>query len=102
MSAQDFPIQQALRLLRTRLGVTQTEVDQRGGPDYRTISHWETGRKHPSLRLLAQHLAALECDFHDLQDALDQLGKHPGGLQSRLVTIEQRLSALELESRSAG
>ncbi len=95
MSEQDFPISQALRLLRVRVGVTQTRVAQQGGPDFRTISHWETGRKHPSLRLLAQYLAALECDFHDLQDELDHLGKRPGSLKSRLVDIEQRLGALE-------
>ncbi|MEM7586848.1 MAG: helix-turn-helix transcriptional regulator [Acidobacteriota bacterium] len=96
MNAPDVPISQALRLLRARLGVTQTELSQRGGPDYRTISHWETGRKYPSLKLLAQYLAVLECDFHDLQDALDQpLGEGPVGFRSRLEAVERRLSALE-------
>ncbi len=95
MSEPGFTIGQALRLLRIRVGITQVEAAQRGGPDFRTISHWETARKHPSTRLLAQYLAALGCDFHDLQDAFDQLGNRPGSLQNRLAAIERRLGALE-------
>ncbi|MCP3963663.1 MAG: hypothetical protein GY719_37985, partial [bacterium] len=41
--------------------------------DFRTISHWETARKLPSLPLLARYLGALGLSFHDLQDALDQV-----------------------------
>ena len=42
----------ALRVLRTRLKLTQTAIGQLpGAPDFRTISHWECSRKFPSLPL---------------------------------------------------
>ncbi len=90
----DLPIAQALRLLRESLEITQTEAGRRGDPDHRTISHWETGRKMPSLRLLMLYLGALDRDLHDLQIVFDQI-KGPGRLSKRLRTMEQRLGALE-------
>ena len=67
-------IADALRLLRTRKGLTQTAASQReGAPDFRTLSHWETRRKLPSMKLLCRYLGSLGYDFHDLQDALDQI-----------------------------
>ncbi len=93
--ATDVPIGEALRLLREREKVTQAELARRGGPDHRTISHWETGRKCPSLRLLLQYLTALELDLHDLQAALDQVSERPDKLTSRFTLIERRLSILE-------
>lgn len=64
----------ALRLLRISVGLNQTEAGSLdGGPDFRTISHWETCRKLPGLRLLTGYLAALGFDYHDLQDAIDQV-----------------------------
>ncbi len=76
-------IAEALRLLRTREGLTQTAASKReGAPDFRTLSHWETRRKLPSMKLLAGYLSSLELDFHDLQDALDQIeGKVPKRLE---------------------
>ncbi len=76
-------IADALRLLRTREGLTQTAASQReGAPDFRTLSHWETRRKMPSLKLLNNYLLSLGFDFHDLQDALDQIeGKMPKRLE---------------------
>ena len=76
-------IAEALRLLRTREGLTQTAASKReGAPDFRTLSHWETRRKLPSMKLLAGYLSSLGLDFHDLQDALDQIeGKVPKRLE---------------------
>lgn len=76
-------IADALRLLRTREGLTQTAASKRpGAPDFRTLSHWETRRKMPSLKLLNRYLISLDYDFHDLQDALDQIeGKTPKRLE---------------------
>lgn len=91
----DIPIADALRLLREGEKLTQTEVAKRGGPDFRTISHWETGRKMPSLTLLLRFLDALELDLHDLQAAFNQLANRPDKLTSRFTTIERRLNALE-------
>ncbi len=76
-------IAEALRLLRTRKGLTQTAASKReGAPDFRTLSHWETRRKMPSLKLLNGYLLSLGLDFHDLQDALDQIeGRTPKRLE---------------------
>lgn len=76
-------IAEALRLLRTRMGLTQTAASKMtGAPDFRTLSHWETRRKVPSLKLLAGYLQSLDLDFHDLQEALDQVeGKVPKRLE---------------------
>ncbi len=87
----------ALRLLRTRLDLTQTAASKReGAPDFRTLSHWETRRKLPSLRLLDRYLTSQGYDFHDLQDALDQVkGVMPKRLNNALEGVEQRLGTLE-------
>ncbi len=72
---EPLPIAEALRHLRQRQGLTQTAAAGRfeGSPDFRTLSHWETARKEPSMRLLARYLTALGLDFRDLQGALDQV-----------------------------
>ena len=76
-------IAEALRLLRTREGMTQTAASKReGAPDFRTLSHWETRRKMPSLKLLDGYLRSMGFDFHDLQVALDTIeGKTPKRLE---------------------
>ena len=96
-STPALPIAQALRLLREREGLSQTEVGRRtdGQPDFRTISYWETSRKYPSLRLLLRYLEALDLDLHDLQIALDHVAERPDRLTSRFTQIERRLKELE-------
>ncbi len=90
-------IAKALRLLRTRKGLTQAAACRgEGAPDSRTLSVWENGRKTPSLRLLSAYLTSLDLDFRDLQGALDQVqGTVPKGLQDGLARLEQRLGELE-------
>ena len=97
-------IAEALRLLRTREGLTQTAASKRkGAPDFRTLSHWETRRKRPSIKLLDSYLKSLGRDFHDLQEALDLVeGKSPrpvrdglDALRSRMDDLEQRLKRIE-------
>ena len=90
-------IAEALRLLRTRQGLTQTAASKReGAPDFRTLSHWETRRKMPSLLLLHRYLTSLGLDFRDLQESLDQVeGNVPKRLQDGLEKLEQRLGELE-------
>ena len=52
---------EALRLLRTREGLTQTAASKReGAPDFRTLSQWETKRKKPSLVLLRRYLTTMD------------------------------------------
>ncbi len=89
-------IAEALRLLRTRESLTQTAASKReGAPDFRTLSHWETRRKLPSLKLLAGYLRSLGLDFHDLQDALDQIeGKTPKRLELADKLLNEGLEKL--------
>ena len=89
-------IAEALRLLRTREGLTQTAASKReGAPDFRTLSHWETRRKMPSLKLLSGYLLSLGLDFHDLQDALDQIeGKTPKRLELADKLLNEGLEKL--------
>ncbi len=86
----------ALRLIRTRKGLTQTAASKRpGAPDFRTLSHWETRRKVPSLRLLSGYLEALELDFSDLQEALDQVrGDVSASTAARFAGLTERLDDL--------
>ncbi len=99
-TSDPFPVAEALRLIRFREGMTQTAASRRdGAPDFRTLSHWETRRKLPSLRLLHRYLQALGLDFGDLQQALDLVSGRAAevheGLACRLAGVERRLSELE-------
>jgi len=88
-------IADALRLLRTRKGLTQTAAGQlAGAPDFRTLSHWETRRKLPGMRLLTGYLHALDLDFHDLQDALDQVAAIPGVTVGRVAELGGQVDRL--------
>ncbi len=88
---------EALRLLRTRKGLTQTAASKReGAPDFRTLSQWETKRKLPSLKLLRAYLTSLDLDFYDLQHALDQVeDRVPRRVRDDMEDLRQRLAALE-------
>ena len=87
-------IAEALRLLRTLQGLSQTAAGQLdGAPDFRTISHWETRRKLPSIRLLTGYLAALGLDFHDLQDALDQVGS-VGATVGKIAELDRQVDRM--------
>ena len=107
----EIPIAQALRLIRSHLGFTQSVATRNAGaPDFRTLSHWETGRKVPSLKLLYRYLLSLGLDFSDLQDALDLargerskrrrprfgMTQRPGQRQRRL--LEVRADALPVRN----
>ena len=94
-SQATLPIAAALRLLRQSESLSKVEIARRGGPDHRSISHWETGRKKPSLDKLYCYLNALNLTFHDLQSALDQINSQPAKLSDRLSEIENRLTVLE-------
>ena len=95
--ADKLPIGEALRLLRTRKKLTQTAAGQlAGAPDFRTLSHWETRRKVPSFSLLTSYLAALGLNFHDLQDALDQVLGAPSPMSERVAAL-----AAEVEQMAA-
>ena len=85
----------ALRLIRTTHGLTQTAASKlNGAPDFRTLSHWETKRKAPSIRLLLRYLAAFGLDLHDLQDALDAVSGESCSTARRLDELDRRVDRL--------
>ncbi len=98
----ELPIAEALRLIRKHLGSTQTVATRgAGAPDFRTLSHWETGRKMPSLRLLYRYLRSLGLNFRDLQDALDlvrgETPKQRTGQSKIIDEQERRLLQLDVD-----
>jgi transcriptional regulator with XRE-family HTH domain len=60
----------ALRLLRSRRQLKQTQVAEKSGLTKAMLSSYETGKATPSLASLDAFLDALETDFSELQDAL--------------------------------
>lgn len=69
----------ALRVLRQRKRRTQSALCKEVKVTKGMLSSYETGRQLPSLESLLAVLAGLECDFQDLQAAMDFLaGKSPG------------------------
>ena len=101
---KEMEIAEALRLLRTREGLTQTEASKReGAPNFRSLSEWENGRKIPSLKLLHGYLRCLGLDFCDLQDALNEVAEPvPSGCRAELERLKERLRDLELHVGLAG
>ncbi len=91
----------ALRELRKAQGIpTQTAAGQLpGAPDFRTLSHWETGKKDPSLPLLRSYLAALGLDFHALQDAIDQVD---GSAERRVEKLAAQVDRLARVAEDLG
>jgi transcriptional regulator with XRE-family HTH domain len=63
----------ALRLLRFRQNLTQVAIADRAKLTKAMLSCYETGAQLPSMQSLAATLQALGADFHDLQDAIDQI-----------------------------
>ncbi len=107
-SSERPPIGAALRLLRTCEDLTQTAASKLpGAPDFRTLSHWETNRKAPSLRLLFPYLDALGFDLSDLQDALYQIAgigstvPRVDALEAQLDRLAQAIGDVERSDRIA-
>ena len=64
------PFGRALRTLREARKLTQAELARQAGVSAAMISNYENGKETPSLRSLCRILAALACDFSDLDRAL--------------------------------
>ena len=69
----------ALRCLRHRQGLTQSEVAHLAGVTKAMVSGYETAGRLPSVRTLARLLGALEADFGDLQEAMEAAGEKGSG-----------------------
>lgn len=64
---------QALRLLRDHRGLSQREVAVAAELTVAMVSHYETGRKHPSLPVLFRLLEALDATLGRLAEVLDEV-----------------------------
>jgi len=64
---------EALRLLRKQQNLTQVAVASKAKLTKAMLSCYETGLQFPSLQSLVSALEALGGDFHQLQEALDQV-----------------------------
>ena len=105
-SGGSVKIGDALRILRVRRGLPQKRAGAlEGAPDWRTLSHWETGRKTPSFPLLSTYLEVLGFNFIDLEEAIQQAnGGSPTRLRDeiealRKVQAEQEERLAEYEER---
>jgi transcriptional regulator with XRE-family HTH domain len=88
----------ALRVLRQRKQRTQSALCKEVKVTKGMLSSYETGRQLPSLESLLAVLAGLECDFRDLQAAIDFLaGKSP-----RLASPEEAAAQGEAERAVGG
>lgn len=64
----------ALRFLRTRRHLKQTEVSAKSGMTKAMLSAYETSKNTPSFPSLIAYLRAVAADFVDLQNALEAVG----------------------------
>ena len=84
----------ALLFLRNRAGLNQEQLAARAGVTKGLLSGYETGRSRPTLTTLIKLLAALECDFCDLNEAVRVMTDHWSdeareGRRPNLQTIHQ-------------
>jgi predicted ATPase/DNA-binding CsgD family transcriptional regulator/DNA-binding XRE family transcriptional regulator len=99
------PLAARLRLLRTRLGLSQEQLARRLGVSFATVNRWESGRSRPSARA-SLALAELEAATTNGEPSRGPkpTEDEPGGLPialSSFVGRERELAALsELLTRS--
>jgi transcriptional regulator with XRE-family HTH domain len=71
----------AVRWLRERQGKKQYLVADTAGVTKGMLSAYETGRQKPSLETLEKLLTALDCDLHDLHNAIQIVNERPEGIR---------------------
>jgi len=76
---------QALRWLRERHGRRQYQAAETAGITKGMLSSYETGRQRPSLETLEKVLDSLQCDLHDLHNALQSVNGRPQIMRQRLA-----------------
>jgi transcriptional regulator with XRE-family HTH domain len=91
----------ALRLLRARQNLTQGAVAARAGLTKAMLSSYEIGSKLPSFQSLTAILSALDRNFHDLQEALDEIRERPAstGIQVQPQRLGKALRSLRDRQR---
>ncbi len=71
----------AVRWLRERQGKKQYLVADTAGVTKGMLSAYETGRQKPSLETLEKLLTALDCNLHDLHNAIQIVNERPEGIR---------------------
>lgn len=89
-----------LRSLRTRTGRTQVDVAAQAGVPQANLSRWESGKVRPSLESLIAVLNALDLDFRDLQDSLDEAAAREAAADAPDSLTASRLRRLSYFGRS--
>ena len=80
---------QALRWLRERHSKKQYHVADDAGITKGMLSAYETGRQRPSLDTLEKVLNTLDCDLHDLHNALQIVNGRPQIMRQRIVGLAE-------------
>jgi len=83
MSFELEEIATALRLLRVQRDLTKADCARRSGLTTQVIGSWKKGRGFPVMASLRCLFSALECDFRDLQDAIERLRRLDGPREER-------------------
>ena len=105
MSRATFPqhLHSALRALRIRKGLTQSELAQRGGVVDATISRIERGRLHPSTAVIVRLAAALEVSVESLVEGQSPPSESTARPSiARLVAIADRLDDASVDDITRG
>ena len=73
MSFEVQEVARALRFLREHRQLTQVDCQRMSGITKQMIGSWERGERLPLMASLRRHFETLECDFRDLQEAIETL-----------------------------
>lgn len=73
----------ALRLLRHERGWTQAKVASRAGLSVSMLSHYESGKRNPTLDSLGRLLDALEVDLGPFDGVLERVNERPASRPPR-------------------
>lgn len=67
-------IAEAIKLFRSNLQITQTELSEKLGVASNTVSQWEQGERTPRTSMLPKLAETLGCSIQDLFDEKSQKG----------------------------
>jgi len=100
LNAFDETLPKALRFLRLKAELTQTELAKRARITPSMVSNYERGHEQPTLATLIKLLEALDSDFSELHEAVHVLTEHwkPEAKDARQASIRGLLYQLLGES----
>lgn len=92
----------ALRLLRNEKGWTQGEVARRAGLSVSMLSHYESGKRKPSLDSLGRLLDALEVELGPFDGVLERVNERPAPRPQRTRRSGRKTSTPETVAQALG